>query len=424
MKIAVVGSGIAGLSAAWFLSKEHHVTLFEKENYCGGHSHTIDVTLEGKQFAIDTGFMVFNLKGYPHLTKFMKHLGVKTQKSDMSFSVSLDDGKFEYSSNFPIGIFADIQNCIRPSFYQFLLEIPRFDECGLKALAAGLDPRETIDAFLNRHNFSKNFRRQYLYPMGSLIWSTPPNVVAEFPIKMLLTFLRSHNLLSIPPALEWRSITEGSRQYVNRILTDVKERGGIVKLETPVVSVARASDGVVVTAVSGAEQFDAVVMATHADLTLELLADADEKERALLSPFAYQYNRVVAHSDRSFMPKRKSAWAAWNFCDVAPGPEDVAALTYSMNILQDIPDRFPIFITINPAVEPDPSKVHGDFSYTHPIHSIDTHGAQEHLDELQGRNRTYFAGSYFGYGFHEDAFVSAIQAVRHLGIKPPWEHET
>ncbi len=421
MKIAVLGSGISGLASAWLLSQKHEVTLFEKEDYCGGHSHTIDVSLRGKTFPIDTGFMVFNLKGYPQLAKFMRHLGIKTQKSDMSFSVSLDDGAFEYSSTFPSGTFADFSNCARPSFYQFLAEIPRFDACGRKALADGVSATETIDAFLDRNKLSKEFRRQYLYPMGSLIWSTPPEVVATFPIKMLLTFLQGHNLLSIRPGLEWRSIVQGSRQYVQRMLADIEKRGGKVRLSTPIISVMRTPAGAQVATVAGTEDFDAVVMATHADTTLTLLKDVDEKERGLLSPFKYQFNRVIAHSDRSFMPKRKAAWAAWNFCDVEPGSGEKAALTYSMNILQRIPESFPIYVTINPVKEPNAETVHGDFLYAHPVHSLDTHAAQEHLGELQGRNNTYFAGSYFGYGFHEDAFVSALSVAACFGIQPPWE---
>lgn len=418
MKVAIVGSGISGLSAAWLISFKHEVTLFEKEPFCGGHAHTIDVAIAGKQIAVDTGFMVFNLKGYPQFANFLHTLGVATKESTMSFSVSSGHGAFEYGTN---AIFADRRNMFRPEFWRFLLEIPRFNKRMKQALQNGIEDSETIANFLDREHFSETFRSQYIYPMASLIWSAPPHVVATFPLKMMAMFLAQHNLLSTSPKIPWRSIDDGSRTYVDRIVRDILARKGTIQLNRPILGVSRSDAGVRITDENGQHMFDAVVMASHADTTLALLEDPSDEERDILGSFRYQYNRVVVHGDPSFMPKRTSAWSAWNFLNIASGSDENISLTYDMNILQQIPDETPVFVTINPSWEPDPSKVYGDFNYAHPIHALDVSAAQKRLPGLQGKRNTYFCGSYFGYGFHEDGLVSGIDAAAHFGAIPPWQ---
>jgi predicted NAD/FAD-binding protein len=418
MKVAIVGSGISGLSAAWLLSFKHEVTLFEKESYCGGHAHTIDIAIGGKHIAVDTGFMVFNLKGYPQFAHFLKTLGVQTKESEMSFSVSLDAGAFEYGTN---SLFADRANIFRPAFWRFLFEIPRFNKLMKKALESGIEDSATIADFLNSENFSEAFRAQYIYPMASLIWSAPPHVIATFPLKMMATFFNQHNLLSLAPGLRWRSIAGGSCTYVNKIQKDIIARKGNIKTSTAIESISRSDTGARITSSGASETFDAVVIATHADTTLALLEDPSDDERSILGSFRYQYNRVVVHGDPSFMPERASAWSAWNFRNIAQGGSEKISLTYDMNVLQQLMDAPPLFVTVNPSWEPEAGKIYGDFNYAHPIHALDMSAAQKRLPELQGKRSTYFCGSYFGYGFHEDGLVSGMNAASYLGATAPWQ---
>jgi len=408
MRIAIIGGGISGLGAAWLLSFKHEVVLFEKESRLGGHSHTIDVTVKNKVFRIDTGFMVMSPRHYPQLTRFFKVREVSLTPAEMSVGFSLENKTMEYA--IPTGVFADRKNLFRPSFLKMLLEIPRFNKKARLALTRGISPEETIDSFLNAERISQTFRNLYLYPFASLFWSAPPSTIATFSLELFLRFFDNHNLLSLKPNGEWYSITGGSREYVNKMESDIRNRGAIIHLETPVASVVRKEGRVVISNKSATEIFDAVVFGTHADTTLTLLSDADQKEKEILGSFSYQENIVVAHSDASFMPKRKNVWATWNFIAEQNRP----FLTYFMNGVHRISKDFPIFVTLNPTREPDPEKVHGRFLYTHPIHSTNANKARKRLSELQGKGGAYFCGSYFGFGFHEDAFVSGIQAAKHI----------
>jgi predicted NAD/FAD-binding protein len=424
-KIAIVGSGVSGLSAAWLLSEKYEVTVFEANQYLGGHCHTITASFGEKKFSFDTGFMVYNEHSYPELTKLFKHLKIETQRADMSFSVSLNDGLVEWAGNSLGKLFADRKNIFRPSFYLFLLEILRFNRIARQTLVTSRqkpDFAETVDAFIKRHHLSSVFTNQYLYPLTSLIWSTPQSVTKEYPIIFVLDFLANHNLLSIRPRLPWRSVTGGSIKYIEILSGQVTERGGQLLTSMPVKKVKRVDNKIHLTTQKGEEIFDAVVFGTHADVTLQLLSDVTEDEERILGSFMYQKNIVTAHSDVSLMPVRKKAWSAWNFCDVVDG--DVAnemSLTYNMNILNGLPLEYPIFVTINPMSKVNPTLVHDTFKYAHPSPTQASKAAQQELHTLQGNNGTFFCGSYFGYGFHEDGFCSGKEVARLLGVDVPWK---
>lgn len=426
-RVAIIGSGISGLASAWLLAPTHEVTLFEAGESCGGHSHTIDVDFGDEKVSIDTGFMVYNYQGYPELTKFFNHLSIPTQPAEMSFSVSLRDGAFEWSVENLSTIFADRKNIFRPAFYSFLWEIIRFNKLGKKTLDDVINKKESysqsIDTFLSHHSFSEAFRQQYIYPMASLIWSAPRGVIRDFPIMMVLEFFSKHNLLQTSTGLTWRSVVGGSRTYVDLIVQEITENhGATVLTKNPAHSVRRLKEGVIVTSIRGEEFFDSVVFATHADTTLQLLADTLPAEREILQDFAYQKNYVVAHSDMSLMPKRKRAWAAWNFCDVVDGnSEHEMSLTYNMNLLNGIPTRCPVFVTINPARPIDESLVHATFRYDHPLQNLRSVDAQKRIHTIQGLQNTYYCGAYFGYGFHEDGFCAGKEVAEKFGIVPPWE---
>ncbi len=426
-RVAIIGSGISGLTSAWLLAPTHEVTLFEAGDSCGGHSHTIDVDFPGEKVSIDTGFMVYNFQGYPELTKFFKHLDIPTQPAEMSFSVSLRDGAFEWSVLTASSVFADRRNMFRVSFYRFLWEIIRFNNLGKRALTDMRNKKasysQSIDDFLNDHSFSEAFRQQYIYPMASLIWSAPRGVIRNFPMMMVLEFLSKHNLLQTHTGLTWRSVVGGSRTYVDRIVQEITENhGATVLIKTPVFSVLRTAQGVVVHNTRGKETFDSVVFATHADITLQLLIDVTSDEREILQDFAYQKNHVVAHSDTSLMPKRKRAWAAWNFCDVVDGDSlHEMSLTYNMNLLNGIPARCPVFVTINPARPIDEKLVHATFRYDHPLQNLKSVDAQKRIHTIQGHQNTYYCGAYFGYGFHEDGFCAGKEVAEKFGVIPPWE---
>lgn len=426
MKIAVIGSGVSGLSAAWLLAPHHEVEIFEKNGWLGGHAHTALVQgSSGQPIAVDTGFMVFNPVRYPNLTKLFEHFGVETLPTDMSFAVSMDGGAFEYSSKVPKGIFADRENILRVSFYEFLEEILRFNAAARAALEKGVSPHTTLRDFLTQHKFSDDFEQKYLLPMVGSIWSTPKKLARDFPCGPLLEFLNGHHLLAAVGHPQWRTPKGGSVQYVEKVTAEVRAQGGVFHANDSVVKVKRDVDGVTVISKRKHHRYDAVVFACHADEALALLARPSREERLLLSKFKYEANDVYLHSDESLMPRRKDAWAAWNYLGVSGWGRKTkkVSLTYYMNILQSLPTDLPVFVTLNPPVPPRRDLVHGRFSYAHPLCTCVSMETRTRLQELQGKNATYFCGSYFGYGFHEDGITSAIEAVRHLGVRPPWEVE-
>lgn len=420
MKIAVIGSGISGLASALLLSEQHEVTLFEKDTRLGGHSNTIDISFPDKRVSVDTGFMVYNPEVYTHFTKLLEYLGVPTKPTTMSFSVSLGDG-FEYSSIPLKGVFADTQNFFRPSFYRFLIEIIRFNRVALQELSKTPNERVTLEEFLARHSFSSTLKERHLIPMVGSIWSTPKELVTAFPASALLSFLKAHKLLRLVGQPKWRTIEGGSRTYVERIEKILKERGATIVLDAALEYIERGEKARVVTK-HGTHEFDRIVIATHADEALELLKDPSANETRVLSGFTYETNDVVVHSDESLMPKRKNAWASWNYLDPqTPHAPKKVTLTYWMNSLQSINKKYPIFITLNPVTKPKAETVHTRLSYAHPLYTLTSAQMKKELVTIQDKNKTLFVGSYFGYGFHEDGLLSAIEASRYCGCDTPWK---
>lgn len=418
-RIAVVGAGVAGLAAAWLLSKRHQVTLFEANGYPGGHSNTVEAEVQGRRIAVDTGFIVFNDINYPNLLHLFDRLGVPSEPSNMSFALSLDEGRFEYASNLPFAPFAQASNLLRPHFLRMLWEIPRFYREALALQRRGVPPDLTIGKFLDRGGYSDTYRLCHLLPMAAAIWSTPLDCIGDFPADEFIRFYDEHGLLRFTRRPRWRTVTGGSREYVRRLLADFS---GTLMLNAPVAKIVRAADGVILHLRDGARaQFDQVVCASHADQTLRLLEVPAEGERAALGAFSYAQSRAILHGDASLMPRRRAAWSSWNFAARRDPPAGRGvALTYWMNRLQNLDPARPLFVSLNPWREPARETVIAAFDYEHPVYTLAAPPAQKSLAALQGSNRIWFCGSYCGYGFHEDAFKSGLAVAEKLGCSVPW----
>jgi predicted NAD/FAD-binding protein len=419
--VAVIGSGISGLSAAWLLSRSMDVTLYDSEERPGGHSHTVDADTPHGPVAVDTGFIVYNDRNYPNLVALFDHLGVRTQASDMSFAASLDGGAFEYSGSGLKGLLGQKSNAVRPRFWRMISEILRF----YKEAPALLKRRDLADVslgdYLDRSGYAASFVEDHLLPMGAAIWSTTASEMRAYPLHAFISFFESHGLLSISDRPRWRTVTGGSRQYVQRLLEDFS---GTLRLDAGVREIRRAPGGVTVIDSRGhAAIFTDVVIATHADQALAMLSDADDQEHAILGAFSYTPNRIVLHSDARLMPRRKSVWSSWNYIGEAAGDgQRPLCVTYWMNRLQGIPDETPLFVTLNPSRGIAADRVAGIFDYTHPLFNLSALSAQKELWRLQGRNNTWFCGAYFGSGFHEDGLQSGLAAAEDLGgIRRPWK---
>jgi len=416
LDIAVVGSGISGLAAAWLLAQRHRVTLYESDARLGGHSHTVDVGVRGAPVAVDTGFIVYNEPAYPNLTALFAHLGVATQASEMSFAVSLDDGALEYSGSDLRGLFAQRGNLVNLRFWSMLRDLVRFYRNAPRdAARAGLMP---LDDYLDANGYGRAFREDHLYPMAAAIWSTPAAQVGRYPTEAFVRFCENHHLLTLSERPAWRTVTGGSREYVRRLGAAL---GGRVRTSSAVLSVRRDARGAsVASAGGGEERYDDVVIATHADQALRLLADASDDERRLLGAFAYSTNRAVLHGDPALMPRRRAVWSSWNYGADRRRP-DALCVTYWMNRLQAIDDGVPLFLTLNPGREPRPELVHRTESYAHPLFDANAIRAQGELWSLQGRRRTWFCGAYFGAGFHEDGLQAGLAVAEALGgVRRPW----
>ncbi|MEK9160766.1 MAG: FAD-dependent oxidoreductase [Patescibacteria group bacterium] len=426
MKIAVIGSGVSGLSAAWLLAPHHEVVLLEKDSRLGGHAHTVMVTdQEKKEIPVDTGFMVFNPLRYPNLVQLFKHLNIESIPTSMSFAVSIDGGAFEFNSNMPNGIFADRSNILNVSFYEFLIEINRFNVTARECLKEGVSPHQTLWEWLKEHKFSEDLGEKYLLPLIGSVWSTPKKLARNFPCGELLRFLDGHHLLAAVGHPQWQTVVGGSSEYVKRIAEEITNYGGIIRLKQKIKTVRRSERSVDIVFPTKTEKFDYVVFATHADDTLTLLSRPSREEKALLSKFKYEKNEVYLHSDPSLMPRRKDAWAAWNYLGRSGWGRTTkkVCLTYDMNTLQHLKTDMPIFVTLNPYKKPKSRLTHKVLRYSHPMCTCTSMEMRERLVDLQNRHRSLFCGAYFGYGFHEDGITSAIEAVRTLDITPPWEHE-
>lgn len=412
MNIAVIGGGISGLTAAYLLSRRHQVSLFEASPTAGGHTYTVDVEDAGRRLAIDMGFIVFNRRTYPLFLRLLDELGVASQDSDMSFSVRSDATGFEYNGGDLNQVFAQRSNLLRPSFYRMLLGILRFHRLGPQLLQA--DGRTTVGEFVARHGFSKPFVERYLIPVGAAIWSTDPGRLLEYPARTMGAFLTNHGMLTVNDRPQWLAIAGSSRTYVQAL---EKHLQGRLRLATPVDTVRRHDDSVELRPRGGSwESFDQVVFATHSDQALRLLGDATPRERQVLGAIPYQDNEAVLHTDRRFLPRRRRAWASWNY-HMDTASSGGVQLTYYMNRLQNIDSERHYCVTLNRTAEIDPSTILHQARFAHPLYNGDGIAAQGCWHEISGRRRTHFCGAYWGFGFHEDGVVSARRVANRLGVE-------
>jgi predicted NAD/FAD-binding protein len=417
LKIAVVGTGIAGLSAAWLLSQRHEVTVFEANARIGGHCHTVDA---GKA-PVDTGFIVYNEMTYPNLTALFAHLDVATKPSDMSFAVSMDDGLLEYAGTNLAGLFAQRSNIASPRFWSMLRDLVRFYREAPNGVR-DLDPSASLDDYLNGAGFGTAFREDHLYPMAAAIWSTPALEIGNYPALSFVRFCENHGLLKFFKRPIWRTVDGGSRAYVEKLVAPFRER---IRTNAPVTAIRRVNGAVEIT-VPGCEPewFDHVVIGAHADEALSMLSDRSEREADMLGAFSYGRNETVLHRDESLMPRRRRVWASWNYLARSGrngSDRRKPCVTYWMNRLQGIADERPLFVTLSPLHPPAEDKVVWQGTYHHPLFNAATLAAQKQLWSLQGQSNTWFCGSYFGSGFHEDAIQSGLAVAESLGgAERPW----
>ena len=416
MKLAIIGTGISGLVAAYRLRGRHDVTLFEALDYVGGHTNTVDVEWDGERHAIDTGFIVYNDWTYPNFIALLDELGVASQPTTMSFSVRDERTGLEYNGHSLSTLFAQRRNLLRPSFYRLLWEIARFNRIGTEwqTNVLATEPEATVAEFLARHRFSAAFCEQYLLPMGAAIWSCPPGAFGTFSLRFILEFFRNHGLLNIRNRPTWRVVQGGSRSYVQALTLPFRDR---IRLNAPVQQVRRRADCVNVVSRTGeGEAFDHVIFACHSDQALSLLGEtATATEREVLAAIPYSRNVAVLHTDVRVLPRRQRAWASWNVCVREASSARPVAVTYNMNILQGLTSRHTFCVTLNDESRIAPEKVLRRFEYHHPIFTAQRTAAQSRHGELLNANRTSFCGAYWGNGFHEDGVNSALAVVDALG---------
>jgi len=427
-RIAVIGSGISGLSAAWLLARQYPVTLFEAQDWLGGHTHTVDVELDGEIAPVDTGFLVFNDRTYPNLVALFEHFGVRSAPSDMSFSVQVEEANLEWSGTDLHGLFAQKRNVLQPRFWRMLADIVRFNREASALVERGRAPQCSLGAFLGEGGYGQGFRDWYLLPMAAAIWSCPTHRMLDYPCASFLQFCSNHGLLQIVDRPRWRTVLGGGREYVARMAKWIPD----VRLRTPVEAVRRVGNRVQVRTREATEQFDQVVLACHADQALRLLTDADARERAVLSGVQYQRNEIVLHTDERFMPRSRAAWSSWNYATgVAdrtagePGRAEAGgrpvSVSYWLNRLQPLPFRRALIETLNPVREPRAHSVLARFEYSHPVFDAPALAAQAALPAVQGTRRAWFCGAWTGYGFHEDGLRSGIAVANRLGAHAPWQ---
>ncbi|HZP65874.1 MAG TPA: FAD-dependent oxidoreductase [Rudaea sp.] len=414
MRIAVVGSGIAGLAAAWLLGREHAVTLFEAAERLGGHTHTHAVELGGRTFAVDTGFIVYNPPHYPLLHKFFETLGVASQPTTMSFSVRDEASGLEYNATSLAGLFCRRRNLVSPRFWRMLGGILRFyREAPALLDAPGEGP--TLGEYLAEQRYAEAFRDDHLVPMASALWSSPSARILDFPAKYLVRFMANHQMLQANGRPQWRVVAGGSQRYIDalRARWQVDARTGCA-----VRHVRRNGPGVEIESSAGSERYDHVVLACHSDEALALLADASERERDILGAIPYQENDTVLHTDARLLPRRRAAWAAWNAL-VPAGAHEHCTVSYCMNLLQSLDAPEPLVVTLNRTADIAPEKILKRMRYHHPVYTHASVAAQGRKAEIQGVNRTWFAGAYWGFGFHEDGIASAVGVANSLGARWP-----
>lgn len=413
MRIAVVGSGISGLASAWLLSRAHEVVLFEKNDWLGGHTHTHDVVVGDRRIAVDTGFIVFNPRNYPLLSGMFDELGVRSKPTTMSFSVQDAGNGLEYNATSLTRLFCQKRNIFSPPFWRMLNDVRRFYR-DAPALLQTPSPA-TLGEFLRANDYSPMFRDDHIVPMAAALWSSPTREILDFPLDHLLRFMANHQMLQIDERPEWRVVEGGSRSYVAALTSRwrVEARTGCA-----ITDVRREQRVVHIRSSRGDETFDQVVLACHSDQALALLADASANERAILGTMRYQANDVVLHTDATLLPRRRKAWAAWN-AYVPSAPGETCTVSYYMNELQSIDAPLPLIVTLNRSADIDPQKILWRGEYTHPLHDRASVDAQRRKSRIQGVGNTWFAGAYWGFGFHEDGMRSGVAVAKALGVNWP-----
>ena len=414
MRIAVVGSGIAGLASAWLLSRKHEVTLFEANSYFGGHTHTHHVEQAGQRYRIDSGFIVHNPEHYPLLTQMFAQLGVASQPTTMSFSVHSEASGLEYNAATLDTLFCQRRNLLSPRFIGMVRDLTRFYR-EAPALLDQTDDMTSLGDYLLQHRYRAAFRDQHLIPMASALWSSPPTQILQFPARYLVQFMANHQMLQISDRPQWRVVRGGSSTYVAALRAhwSVRER-----LNCPVHSILRHAGGVEVASAADVEHFDQVVLACHSDQALRLLGDANEREQSILGAMPYQANDTVLHTDASVLPRQRKAWAGWNAW-LPRDPDAACTVSYCMNLLQGIESPDPFVVTLNRSEAIDPAKVLARIRYHHPVYTQASVRAQTRKAEIHGARHTWFAGAYWGWGFHEDGMRSAVDVASALGVHWP-----
>jgi len=413
LDIAVIGSGISGLAAAWLLARRHRVTVFEADERIGGHSNTVMVG----ETPVDTGFIVYNEATYPNLTALFAHLDVPTKAAEMSFAVSLDDGRLEYAGTDLGGLFAQKSNLASPRFWSMLRDLARFYRRAPRDLPLLGDA--SLGDYLDLLGCGAAFREDHLYPMAAAIWSTPARDIPDYPAAAFIRFCENHGLLKLGRRPQWRTVEGGSRAYVQRLIEPIAQQ---IRTGHKVDRICRSGDGVVIDCRGITHRFDHVVIATHADQALAILSDADARERGVLRAFGYRPNLAVLHSDPSVMPRRRRVWSSWNYASRGGNGDPSLSVTYWMNRLQGLPDSLPFFVTLNPLDEPDPALVLARIPYHHPVFDATAGAGQRRLWSLQGQRNTWFCGAYFGAGFHEDGLQAGLAVAEELGaVRRPWQ---
>lgn len=412
MRIAIIGSGIAGLTCAHLLSRRHEISVFEAADWIGGHTHTVDVQWQGRHYAVDTGFIVFNDWTYPNFIRLLNHLGVASRPTEMSFSVHDPQTGLEYNGHDLDSLFAQRRNLLSPGFWGMLRDILRFNRQALADLDGGrIDAATTLGEYLRAQRYGQRFIDHYVVPMGSAIWSMSRADMLGFPLQFFVRFCRNHGLLSVSDRPQWRVIEGGSRGYIEPLCRNFAER---IRLSCAVTRVSRDDGGVTLACATGLERFDSVVFACHSDQALALLETPSNVEREVLGALRYASNEVVLHTDTCLLPRRRKAWASWNY-RLGGTPQAAAALTYDMNILQGIEAPVTFCVSLNQTELIDPALILARFDYAHPQYSLAAVAAQARQAELQGHQHSYFCGAYWANGFHEDGVVSALRVAEHFG---------
>ncbi|AJC49361.1 NAD(P)-binding protein [Allofrancisella guangzhouensis] len=416
-KIAVIGAGISGLAISYLLKDKYNITIYEKNNYFGGHARTLNIE---KNTSIDTGFIVFNYHTYYHLTRLFTHLDIPVAKSNMSFGVSIKEGRFEYGSNNSKSLFCQMSNILNPYFYKMIFDILKFNKVSRKHLEKNtLDENITLEEYLNNLKVSKYFKNYYLLAMGACIWSTPVNQMYKFPALSFIRFFHNHGLLNTNKSVQWYTVQGGSKVYIEKIIKKLKDAN--IKFAPSAIKVLRKNKTSIVDQRNNINEFDKVIFACHPNEILEILDDPCINEKKLLTAIKYQPNTAILHTDDRLMPKRLKAWSSWNYLSKETKDNRKAvSLSYWMNNLQPLKTTKNYFVTINPDEKPEQSKIINEHIFEHPVFDKAAIEAQQNFDTIQGLNRSYYCGAYLRYGFHEDGIFSAVKVAEKLGVKTPW----